>query len=41
MAWANAEGLVNGYDNALMPTHSALRSEVAAILMRFCENAAK
>lgn len=37
MAWANAEGLVNGVENnRLNPTGQAPRSQVAAILHRFC-----
>ena len=37
MAWANAEGLVNGVENnRLNPTGQAFRSQVAAILHRFC-----
>ena len=40
MAWANAEGLITGTDgNALLPRSSATRAQVAAILMRFLENA--
>ena len=40
MAWANAEGLINGTDaNVLLPRSSATRAQVAAILMRFLENA--
>ena len=39
MSWANAMGLVNGTDDAtLMPGGLAARGQVAAILMRFCEN---
>lgn len=37
LAWANAEGLVNGVEsNRLNPTGQAPRSQVAAILHRFC-----
>ena len=37
MAWANAEGLINGVENnRLNPTGQAPRSQVAAILHRFC-----
>lgn len=37
MAWANAEGLINGVENnRLNPTGQAFRSQVAAILHRFC-----
>ncbi len=39
MSWANAMGLVNGTGAAtLMPGGLAARGQVAAILMRFCEN---
>lgn len=39
MAWANAEGLINGVGNdRLNPKGDATRAEVAAILQRFCEN---
>ena len=42
IAWANAEGLVNGTSTTTMdPAGNATRAQVAAILMRFCENAAK
>lgn len=38
LSWANAEGLVNGIDTgALVPTGSATRAQVAAILNRFVE----
>ena len=37
LAWANAEGLINGVENnRLNPTGQAPRSQVAAILHRFC-----
>ena len=39
--WAVAEGLINGSDGALLPTDTATRAQVAAILMRFCENIAE
>ena len=41
LSWANAEGLINGRtDTELVPTGTALRSEVATILMRFLEDVA-
>ena len=41
MAWANYAGLINGMeDHTLQPNGSATRAQVAAILMRFCENIA-
>ena len=42
MKWANAAGLINGRtDTTIAPQESASRAEVAAILMRFCENVVK
>ena len=42
LSWANAEGLVSGMsDTELAPTGTATRAQVAAILMRYCENIAK
>lgn len=42
MAWAVGAGLIGGTDKGeLNPTGSATRAEVAAILMRFCENVMK
>lgn len=42
MRWATAQGLVNGVSaSALAPQGTATRAQVAAILMRFCENIAK
>lgn len=42
MQWAVGEGLINGVTNTtLVPGGSATRAQVAAILMRFCENVAK
>lgn len=39
MSWANAMGLVNGVSSTqLAPTNNAVRAQVAAILMNFCEN---
>lgn len=40
--WANSASLVNGTsDTTLSPKDTATRAQVAAILMRFCENIAK
>lgn len=42
MVWAVGAGLIGGTDKGeLNPTGSATRAEVAAILMRFCENVMK
>ena len=42
MAWAVGAGLISGNpDGTLAPRDSATRGEVAAILMRFCENVMK
>lgn len=41
MAWAHQKGLVEGSGNQLMPKQSATRAQVAAIMMRYCENDAK
>jgi len=42
MKWANKAELVNGTSNTtLSPKATATRAQVAAILMRFCENIAK
>ena len=35
---AVANGIVNGSNGKLNPQNNATRAEVAAILMRFCEN---
>ena len=41
MAWANGTGLVTGTsDTTLSPTGSAVRGQVATILMRFLEHVA-
>ena len=37
MQWAVASGIVNGSNGKLNPQNNATRSQVAAILMRFCE----
>ena len=40
--WANSVTLVNGTsETTLSPKDTATRAQVAAILMRFCENVAK
>ena len=41
MAWAVAEGIVEGMDGLLNPTGDATRAQIATILMRFCEGVAK
>ena len=41
LAWANANGLLEGNNSKLMPKANAERCQVAAILHRFCENVAK
>ena len=42
MAWANKAGLIGGVSaTTLQPQGSAIRAQVATILMRFCENVAK
>jgi hypothetical protein len=41
MSWANAEGLMQGSGNQLMPAGNAQRCQVAAILQRFIETIAK
>ena len=41
MAWAVAEGIVEGVDGNLNPTGDATRAQIATILMRFCEGVAK
>ena len=42
LAWANAAGLITGVtDISLSPQGSAVRAQVATILMRFCENIAQ
>lgn len=41
MQWANTEGLIEGRGNGnISPKDDATRAEIAAILMRFCENIA-
>ena len=41
MAWAVAEGIVEGMDGTLNPAGNASRAQIATILMRFCEGVAK
>ena len=38
LGWAVNTGLMQGNDNHVMPSNSATRAQVAAILMRFCQN---
>ena len=41
VSWANSEGLLNGRTaTTLAPGETALRAEIAAILMRFCQGIA-
>ena len=41
MAWAVAEGIVEGMDGNLKPAGNASRAQIATILMRFCEDVAQ
>ena len=41
MAWAVAEGIVEGVDGNLNPAGNATRAQIATILMRFCEGVAQ
>ena len=41
MAWAVAEGIVEGMDGNLNPAGNASRAQIATILMRFCEDVAQ
>ena len=41
MSWSVGAGLIQGDENGLTPTATAIRAQIAAILMRFCENVAK
>ena len=41
MNWAVGQGLINGSGNNLVPKAQATRAQVAAILMRYIENATK
>ena len=38
MCWMTMKGVVNGRDGLLAPQGTATRAELAAMLMRFCEN---
>ena len=38
LSWASADGLIEGDGDKLMPKENAQRCQVAAILMRFCQN---
>ena len=38
MQWACGAGIINGSNGKLNPQNNATRAEVAAILMRFCDN---
>lgn len=38
MAWAVSNGIINGIDGRLVPQGPSTRAQVAAILMRYCEN---
>ena len=40
LAWAVSQSLIQGSANQIDPTGSAIRAQLAAILMRFCENLA-
>ena len=40
MRWSVGAGLIQGDENGLTPTATAIRAQIAAILMRFCENVA-
>ena len=40
LQWACGAGLINGIGTALVPQGNATRCQVAAILMRFCQNVA-
>ena len=39
--WAVGSGIINGKDGKLVPKGDASRAEAAAMLQRFCENAAE
>ena len=42
MSWAVGTELINGMTTTtLVPSGGAIRAQIAAILMRFCENIAK
>ncbi len=41
MHWMVMQGVINGMDGKLAPQGTATRAQVATMLMRYCENAAK
>ena len=41
MSWSVGAGLIQGDENGLTPTATAIRAQIAAILMRFCESIVK
>ena len=41
LEWAVSQSLIQGSANQIDPTGSAIRAQLAAILMRFCENVAE
>ena len=41
MRWAVENGLINGMNGNLNPQGAATRAQVAAIMMRFCQNVAQ
>ena len=41
MAWAVSRGIINGLDGSLAPQGFATRAQVAAMLMRYCQNLVK
>ena len=41
MSWSVGAGLIQGDENGLTPTATAIRGQIAAILMRFCESIVK
>ncbi len=40
MSWSVGAGLIQGDENGLTPTATAIRAQIAAVLMRFCEGVA-
>ena len=40
MGWSVGAGLIQGDENGLTPTATAIRAQIAAVLMRFCEGVA-
>ena len=41
MSWSVGAGLIQGDDALSQSTATAIRAQIAAILMRFCEGVAK